>query len=84
MCSSDLFVGVMQVLIELGQRADGGFKRFAFAAEVLRALGVAPEGGVFAELYDFFEALLFCVEVKDTSAARRCVGRDPAGAGRRY
>ena len=48
------FVGVLQVLIEFCQGADGGFERLALAAEVLRAFGVAPDGGVFAEFYDFF------------------------------
>ena len=77
------FVGVLQVLIEFCQGADGGFERLALAAEVLRAFGIAPDGGVFAELYDFFEAFALRFEVKDTSAVRRCAGRGPAGDGRR-
>ena len=69
-------------LVELRQGADHGFERFAFAAEVLRALAVAPDGGVFGQPDDFFEALLLGVEVKDTSAVPQRGFRGPAGAWR--
>jgi hypothetical protein len=53
------------------------FERLALLADVLRALPVGPQRGVFAELDQLFEPLLLGVEVKDTSADRR-----PADRGR--
>jgi hypothetical protein len=64
------------------QRADGAFERLALAPELLRALVVAPDFGIFYELDDFRQALRSAVEVKDTSAARPYVLRRPGGAWR--
>ncbi|OGS89545.1 MAG: hypothetical protein A2061_05305 [Gallionellales bacterium GWA2_59_43] len=49
-----------------------GFQRFALAAQLLGALGVLPDGRVFGEFADFYQAFLLGIEVKDTSVIRRC------------
>jgi hypothetical protein len=43
------------------------FERLALAAELLGALRVVPDGGVFALRDDFLQARVLGVEVKDTS-----------------
>ncbi|OGS97008.1 MAG: hypothetical protein A2Y51_05865 [Gallionellales bacterium RIFCSPLOWO2_02_60_31] len=48
------------------------FQHLALASQLLRALGVLPDGGVFGEFADFDQAFLLGIEVKDTSAVRRC------------
>ena len=53
----------------IGQRADAAddaFERRALLAEVLRALRVVPDVGVFELARDFFEAFGLRIEVKDT------------------
>jgi len=47
------FGGIVEFLADAGQAVDDIFQRFAFTAQVLCALGVVPDGGVFGELYDF-------------------------------
>jgi len=53
---------------EQQQAADDPLQAFLFAAEFLRALGVAPDVGLFELPSDFDQAFLLGVEVKDTSA----------------
>src|SRR2546427_4370582 len=53
-----------------GEPGDGRVQRLLFPAEVLRALGVAPDLGIGQERFDFRQAFLLALEVKDTSAAR--------------
>ena len=53
------------------QRVDHAFEALLFLAQLLRALGIVPDIGVFGELRDFGQPQLFGVEVKDTSAALR-------------
>jgi hypothetical protein len=60
-----------------GQPGDGGFERFLFLAQLLRALLVVPDRGIGKGLLDRAQALLFALEVKDTSAARRTGWRGP-------
>ena len=40
-------VGVAQIGIDFGEREDDRFQRFLFLAQVLGALLVVPDGGVF-------------------------------------
>jgi hypothetical protein len=58
--------------METLQRVDHAFEALAFLAQLLSALGIVPDIGVFGELGDFAQTQLFRVEVKDTSAARMC------------
>jgi hypothetical protein len=46
------------------------FERLTLLAEVLSALRIVPDVGVFGELRDLAQANFLLVEVKDTSAAR--------------
>jgi hypothetical protein len=64
---------VPQLVVEPGKRGHYRLERFAFLAQLLGALVVIPDGGIFDELGDFGEPLLLGVEVKDTSAALPCV-----------
>ena len=48
------------------ERADLGLQLGALAAEVLRALRVVPEFGLFELALNFGQAMLLGVEVKDT------------------
>jgi hypothetical protein len=64
------------------QRQHHGFQRFFLSAQRLRFFGVVPDGGVFRQLIDFGQAFLLAIEVKDTSASRRCVNPAPAGGWR--
>jgi hypothetical protein len=70
--------GVREAAADAAQRADDGFERLLFLAEVLRALRVVPQLGVFQLAVQRLEAALLRLEVKDTSAAR-----PTAPAGRR-
>jgi hypothetical protein len=53
----------------LRQRADDLIELFLLPAEILRALRIAPDIGVFELARDDFEAFTLCFEVKDTSGA---------------
>jgi hypothetical protein len=59
-------------LVDLAQRADDGLELGAFPAQRLRALGVGPYVGILELAVDLFETLALRVEVKGTSAKRRC------------
>jgi hypothetical protein len=59
-------------LVDAAQRADDALELRALAAEVLRALGVRPDIRIFELAVDLFETLALRVEVKGTSAKRRC------------
>jgi hypothetical protein len=63
--------GLVERLLDAIQRRDDGLELGALASQILRALGVGPDGGVFQLAVDFFEPLTFDVIVKDTSAARQ-------------
>jgi hypothetical protein len=43
--------------VDRGQRVDDGFQGFLFAAEILSAFGVFPDGRVFELAVDLFEFL---------------------------
>jgi hypothetical protein len=59
-------------LLDLAQRADYALELGALAAEILGALGVGPNVRIFELAVDLFETLALRVEVKGTSAERRC------------
>ena len=63
--------GFVERLLDAVQRRDDGLELGALAAQVLRALGVGPDGGILELAVDFLEPLALDVIVKDTSAARR-------------
>lgn len=54
--------------------ADFGLEFGALAAELLRALGLVPEFGLFEFALDFGQTLLLGIEVKDTPV-RPGIGR---------
>jgi hypothetical protein len=58
------------------QRGDGGFEGLLLAPELLGALLVGPDRGVFEVLVDRYEALLLALEVKNTSSAPQTVCSD--------
>ncbi len=62
----------------LRQRADDAFERFALLAELLRALRIVPDLRIFELSRDLLESHRLHIEVKDTSAGRRCVRWSPA------
>jgi len=76
------FSGVVQALIDVAQRDDYAFEGFLFLAQVLGALGIVPDFRVFQGAADFFQLRLLAVEVKDTSADRRCGRADRTGGWR--
>jgi len=45
--------GIGDVLLDLAKAEHHAFQHFALAPQILRALGVVPDGGVFGELGDF-------------------------------
>jgi hypothetical protein len=59
-------------LVDPVQRADYALELRALAAEILGALGVGPDVRIFELAVDLFETLALRVEVKGTSAERRC------------
>ena len=63
--------GFVERLLDAVQRRDDGLELGALAAQILRALGIGPDGGILELAVDFLEALALDVIVKDTSAARR-------------
>jgi hypothetical protein len=67
---------------ELFQLLYDAFEDLAFLAELLSALRIAPDVGVFGQPDDFAQAQLFLVEVKDTSGALRRGFRRPRAASR--
>lgn len=56
----------------MAQGIDDGLKIAALLAEFLRAFGVIPDCGVFQQLRDFGQTLLFDLVVKDTPEDRCC------------
>jgi hypothetical protein len=63
---------IAEVLLDLREAEHDAFQHLAFAPQVLCALGVLPDGGIFGEFGYFGQALLLGIEVKDTSAILRC------------
>jgi hypothetical protein len=61
---------IAQAHVDGFELRDRGVQRAAFLAEILGALGVGPDAGVFQRARDFYEPRLLRVVVKDTSAAR--------------
>ena len=55
-----------QALGQAADAADDALEARAFLAEVLRALGIVPDVGMFEFAGDFFEPLGLGLEVKDT------------------
>ena len=62
------FARIAQLAVEQQQVADDALQGLLFAAEFLRALGIAPDVRFFELSPDFDQACLLGVEVKDTSA----------------
>jgi hypothetical protein len=54
--------------VQQRERADDAVQSLLFPAQLLRALGVAPDIGLLELPPDLDQACLFGVEVKDTSA----------------
>jgi len=61
------FFGIAQSGVDALQGADRVFEVFSFLAQVLCALLILPDRGVFDQGADFIQALLLGIEVKDTS-----------------
>jgi len=61
---------VGEARVDLLEAFDDAFEQAPLLAELLRALRVGPDAGIFEGLRDFYEARLLAVVVKDTSAAR--------------
>jgi len=55
-----------QALGQAADAADDAFEARAFLAEILRALRIVPDVGMFEFAGDFFEPLGLGLEVKDT------------------
>jgi hypothetical protein len=68
---------IRQAAVDAADRADDGLERLLFLAQLLRALRVLPQLGVFELPVQRREARLLGVEVKDTSAAPPTVPADP-------
>jgi hypothetical protein len=60
-------LGVAEARPDALERADGVLEALAFAPEVLGALAVGPDPGIFDQRADFLETLALGIEVKDTS-----------------
>jgi hypothetical protein len=52
------------------------FQLRPFAAQVLRALGIVPDAGLFELAGYLLEAFVLVVVIKDTSSRSRCAPRD--------
>jgi hypothetical protein len=74
--------GILQARVDLLEVADGILERAALLAQVLGALRVGPDVGIFEGAGDFYEARLLRVVVKDTSAARPRGRRGRGGSSR--
>jgi len=61
---------VARLRVDLLQRQYHVFELALFLAELLRALGVVPDGRVFQRAVNFFELRCFHIVVKDTSVVR--------------
>jgi hypothetical protein len=68
-------------LLDLLQVKHDAFQQLALAAELLRALYILPDGGIFRERDDFGQTFLLLIEVKDTSVIPDCERASPAGNG---
>ncbi len=64
------FRGIAQVSAQSREATDHILQRFFLAAQFLCAFGIVPDLGVFERLGNFGQALLFGIDVKDTSAGR--------------
>jgi hypothetical protein len=75
---------VLQTALDGRQRINDSFEGFFFAAEILSAFGIFPDGRVFELAVDLFEFLRLQIEVKDTSGvlARARSGRRAGRRGR--
>jgi len=52
------------------------FELGALLAEILGAIGIVPNAGLFELAGYFLKALVFIVVIKDTSSRNRCAPRD--------
>jgi hypothetical protein len=52
------------------------FQPGAFLAEILSAIGIIPNAGLFEFAAYFLKTLVFIVVIKDTSSRNRCAPRD--------
>ena len=65
------FVGVVDAAADVDQTQHHAVECLLFLAEILGALGVAPDVGCFELAVDFLEPDLLHIEVKDTPVDRR-------------
>jgi len=73
LCHFKQLGSIGKVLLDLLEAEHYAFQHFAFAAQVLCAFGILPDGRVFGEFRYFGQAFLLGIEVKDTSVIPRCV-----------
>jgi len=66
LCQLQQLVGAGQAFIEAADAVDDLVELRALLAELLRALGLVPNVGVFELTTDFFETFLLRLVVKDT------------------
>jgi hypothetical protein len=65
-------------LLDFAEAQHDVFQLLAFAAQILCAFSVLPDGRVFGKFGYFGQAFLLGIEVKDTSAILRCAKTNPA------
>jgi hypothetical protein len=70
------FAGVAQAAREPIQAADDLFELGALLAELLRAIRLVPDAGLFEFARYFLQALVLVVVIKDTPSRSRCAPRD--------
>ena len=68
---------VPEIAVKRGHVVYHALERLLLLAELLRALRIVPDLRIFELALDFGQAHRLHVEVKDTSADRRCVPGDP-------
>jgi hypothetical protein len=72
--------GVADAIRKRLERVHDGFERLTLLAEVLSALRIVPDVGVFRQSSDFAQTDFLLVEVKDTSATEPRDLRRPSAA----
>ena len=75
-CQGEQLAVLPQAAVEALDHSDYVFERLTLLAEILRALAVGPDVGIFEQCRDFVQPPAFVIEVKDTSVDLRHAGRD--------
>ncbi len=70
------FRGIAQTARELLQVADDAFQVGPFPAQLLRAVGLVPDAGLFELARYLLKTLALVIVIKDTSSRSRCDPRD--------